>query len=257
MHRLNPFTKLSILLVVSLIAWLNANIVWMLLLIVLTLTLFKLARVPFGSLKRIWAAAFLTIQTAAISYILASRIPGNVLWYTFPWGTYISDLTVIFALTISMRYFAFMVVGTLFGATTRDRDIVYMIRRVHLPYAIGFMVSLGFRTMSTFIGDFITMREAQTGKGKDFTKGNPISRARKYIDLFTPLAVMSIRRMMEISNAVESKGFRSRGKREYYYQVPTSHLDIGIRVSMIALLIVVFVSNFYIKYLSFRSWPLA
>lgn len=256
-NRLHPVTKLFILILINIIAGIIEAPFFLLLIITLTFIFYKIAKVPLSKLKTFLIVLLLFTQSIALSYLLASRIPGHVILHQFPWNAYISDMTIVYAFTMVLRVFTMLVGSTLVLATTRDRDIVYAFSTMRLPYAFGFVIRLGFRTMGVFLDDFFKIREAMMLKGTDFGKGSIIARARKYVYVGIPLAVIAVRRIIETTNAVESKGFTVSGRRTYYHRIPFRKVDVIGCIILASTLAVSLVARYYFNYLIFPGWPFA
>ena len=255
LQRLHPLAKLFILLGVNIVAWVNESTLLMVLMIVGVLALYPVAKIPFRRLRRFFFLLFMVMQSITISYIVASRIPGRVVYFTYPWGTYLSDLTLVFAFTMVLRFFLMLVGSTLVLATTRDRDFIHAFRALRLPYALSFTVTLAFRTMSIFIEDFFKVKEAMILKGTDFDRGSMAERARKYVHVGIPLVVIALRRIIETTNAIEAKGFALTGRRTYYRVLPLRAADLAVCGLIILLLMVAVVGKLYWGWLTFPGWP--
>jgi energy-coupling factor transport system permease protein len=254
-HQLNPVTKLLLFAVPELLAWFSANAVWTALIFFFGVAFFTFAKVPVTRLKMLHRILLLIGWGTALQWLSWSDIPGRVTYVTWPWGGYISDMTLVYALGMTVRMMTIVLLGFLFVATTRDRDLVYLCRVFRLPAAFSFVVTVGLRSGTLFLGDYFSIIEAQAGKGIEFNKGNVLRRAKNYIYVFIPMMVMGMRRMLDLTCAVESSGFDPNRKRTCYYEIPVSTRDRVIIASLIALFLVGLYLKLATTYLSAYSWP--
>lgn len=255
MTRIHPSLKIVMLIFLNVAAWVMEAPIPLSILTLSILVSFKAAKVPLRRIVNFLRFILLIVQAVLISYLLGSKIPGNIIYFRFPWGTYISDATLLYALTMILRFLAMLFASTLILATMTERDITYGFVHLHLPYALSFVISLAFRTMGVFIDDFIKVRDAMTLRGVSFHKGRLLDRARNYASLFVPLAVLSIRRMIESSYVVAAKGLSLGGNRTYFHEYRFKPHDVVLLVFLSAMLAAAILLKWTGTF-SFPGWPL-
>jgi energy-coupling factor transport system permease protein len=175
------------------------------------------------------------------SYLLLTRIPGNIQLVTWPWGDYVTESTVYVMLAQIFRWQALALSSILFLSTVTDSDIIDVMQFFRIPYTVSFMLSLTIRSVSMFLGDWTTIKEAMTSKGVDFQTGNPISKVRKQLFVMWPLVYLIFSRVREIAFAIESRGFGSFKKRTRYRVITWNPIDwvaIIVCIAAIASLVV-------------------
>lgn len=247
LHRMHPLVKFLILIVINVFALTVDSPIMLTMAIILTLIGFKVARIPLKKMSRFLILIFLVMQGITVSYLLASRIPGRTVLYETPWGTYATEMTILYAFTMVLRFFTMLIGSTLILASTNDRDIVYALRSLRLPYAASFTVTLAFRTMSIFLDDYFKVRDAMVLRGTDFSKGSIIERVKKYVYLGVPLALIAVRRIIEVTQAIEIKGFKLGGKRTYYHELEFRRVDLVISILTLLVLILIFFFKYYLQ----------
>ena len=255
MTKLHPSLKLITLIIINLIAWIMEAPVPLLILVSSIILCFKIAMIPVRRIMRFFRFILLIVQAVLISYLLGSKIPGESVYITFPWGTYISETTLLYAFTMILRFLAMLFASTLLLATMTERDIVYGLVYLRLPYSLSFVVSLAFKTMGVFIDDFIKVRDAMTLRGVSFDKGSLLERAKNYASLGVPLAVLSIRRMIESSYVVAMRGLILGGRRTYFHEYKFKIYDLLLLVFLGVLLAITLLLK-WTGPLSFPGWPL-
>jgi len=254
--NLHPLLKILLLVVINVEAWIIENPLILILIIVCLLLSFKFFKVPLSRIVKFLVFAIVIVQAITVSYLLGSTIPGNTVFFKLPWGTYISDMTLLYAFTVVLRFLLMLIGSTLFLAVMRDVDITYGLISMKVPFSIAFMITLTLRMASIFLNDYFKVRDAMVLRGTDFSTGNVLEKARKYSRLAVPLMVLGVRRMMELTYVLEAKGLGFKRKRTYLYQfslgVSGKLILIGLTL-LIALSIAAKVSS---RALSFPGWPL-
>lgn len=255
LNKLHPLPKLALMLGVNTVALIIEAPIPFLILIGLVLVTFRLAKVPLMRIWRLIIVLVIVSQAVIISYVFTSKIPGQIL-YSFPWGTYVSDMTLLFSFTMILRYLTMLLGSTLILCTTSDRDITYGIITLHLPFALAFIFTLAFRSTSIFIDDYTKIRDAMVLRGTEFSRGSIVSRARRYSRILIPLIFIALRRVVESTYAVEAKGFAVTGKRTYLHKYEIKTRDILVAAAIVLTVVAASMLRFWFGVLTFPGWPL-
>ncbi len=253
LNNLHPVPKLTLLLTLNFIALLMESPIPFIILIVGILFTFKLTRIPFQKFSKFIIVVLIASQAVLISYLLWSEIPGNIIYYKHPWGSYISEMTLLYAATMIMRYTTMLLGSTLVLSATSDRDITYGLVSLRMPYPISFVLTLAFRSVTTFIEDFTKIKDAMILRGTDFEIGSIIAKARKHVNIFLSLLMITLRRVMESSYAVEAKGFAM--KRTFLHNYPLKPKDIFAVTLLVSWLILTYIFHQWIGIFDFPGWP--
>lgn len=254
--RAHPAVKVLALFTVNLLAWVIEAPVPLLLLLVALLVLYKVSRVPLARISRFFIFILLIVQAVVVSYSLGSRIPGNVVYAEFPWGSYVTDMTLLYMATMILRFVCMLVGSTLILAVMRDVDIVYGMLSFKVPYMFAFIFNLALRFSSLFLDDFAMIKDAMTLRGARLDKGGILERARNYSRMGIPLTVIALRRMNELSYVLEIKGLSQATKRTYLYEFSWKTTTVLAAIMMIAVLAFSIAMRFTIGVFSFPGWPL-
>ncbi len=254
--RTHPAVKVLALFTVNLLAWVIEAPIPLLLLLITLLVLYKVSRVPLARISRFFIFILLIIQAVVVSYSLGSKIPGNVIYAEFPWGSYISDMTLLYMATMIMRFVCMLVGSTLILAVMRDVDIVYGMLSLKIPYMFAFIFNLALRFSSLFLDDFAMIKDAMTLRGARLDKGGILERARNYSRMGIPLTVIALRRMNELSYVLEIKGLSQAAKRTYLYKFDWQTTSVLAAVVMLAVLAFSIAMRFSTGVFSFPGWPL-
>ncbi|MEM4305754.1 MAG: energy-coupling factor transporter transmembrane component T [Candidatus Caldarchaeum sp.] len=173
-----------------------------------SLVLLLIARVPLRNLK-IWMYGFaFMLSFLTVMYTFLSKVPGEIIYFQFPWGTYISENTLTRALSVAFRIWSMIFAALIFLATTTDSDILVTLSKLRIPYTFSFLLSLSLRSIQVFGDDWKTIIEAYWSRGVDVNRGGIIARLKNYTALAIPLIIITLNRVKDIDFAAEARGFR-------------------------------------------------
>lgn len=243
-RKIHPITKMVIIIVLNLVILWAKDIYSTIFLFIISIMLVLISRSPLSAIKRFLYTVTGIILLLSLTYIFLTQHPGNIVLFEkkllllstsggeWVWHILISDKTVIDAFSMALRLLTLFFAMAFFMVTTNDRDIIYGLRKLKMPYAASLTISLIFRAISLFIDDFFVIRDAMKSKGADFEKGNIFKRIKNYIYMMIPLFISIVRKSEEISMAIESRGIpiRKRGRTTYHI-LPFKNYDwllIGI-----------------------------
>lgn len=254
--NLHPVVKLALLLSLNLVSWILEAPLPLLILLVLILLMYKLFRIPIGRFWRFLPFVLIIAQAVTISYLLGSRIEGSVVYYVLPWGAYISDMTLLYAFTMILRFTSMLMASTMVLAVIRDTDIIYGLVTLRIPFIIAYMFNLALRFSSLFIEDFAKIRDAMVMRGARLDSRNPFTKARLYSMMGIPLMVLALRRMNELTYVLEFKGLGGvRGRsRTYLYDLKLSFGELILFIILIVIPVVILLLRLYTGIVSFPGW---
>ncbi len=247
--KLNPLSKLYSLIIMSILAFLIFDHSLLFILIIITITLFFISRIPLYMIKKF----ILALSGMALGFFLVNtlftHIDGEIVYIDFyvfkipytnyGWHIYITDATLRWAGLIFLRTMILVWISLWFLVVTRDTDIIYALRRIGLPRSAAFAFALSLRSVSMFYDDFVTVVEAMKSKGVNFSEGGLVSRLKKYGRAMFPLVLLALRRIEEFTKAIESRGFSIKcNRRILYRKYSISKLDFLFFITFTALFII-------------------
>ena len=227
-HRLDPRTKMFMLIGMFVLAFVFVHPLYQLAVLVLVLFFGYLARV-LVNLKRIW---FILVMVAIVS---------AVLWTIFgsgrtPLFLFVELESLLFGLSIALRIDITIVAGMIFLSTPRNEEVAIGLVRLGIPYRFAFAVSTALRLVPTIAATGLTIGQAQRSRGLDLESGNIFQRIRKHLPLLVPVFVTTIRSTNVFSMALESKGFGARPERTFFLQIALGRRDALVLVAFSLLL---------------------
>jgi len=256
LNRVHPLPKFMLLVAFNLIALILESPIPLVALALVIILTFKFSKIPLQDTRKFAIVVLIASQAVLISYLLGSAIKGSVTYVRFPWGTFISDMTLLYALTMIMRYTCMLLGSTLILSATNDRDITYGLATMHVPHAITFVLTLAFRSTTIFIEDYQKVRDAMILRGANLNKGSIFERTRKLGHIFVSLIVIALRRVMETAYAIEAKGISVPVRRTYLHRYPTGLAEISAAGLLAAAIIATWFGRYWFHILSFPGWPL-
>lgn len=227
-HRLDPRTKMFLLIGAFVLAFLFVNPLFGLVVLAIVLA-FGAAAKSLVNLKRIW---FILLMIAVMTVIL---------WTLFgsgetPLFLFVEREALLYGVGAALRIDIMIVAGMIFLSATRNEEIATGLVKLGIPYRFAFAVSTALRLVPTIAATGSTIGQAQRSRGLDLESGNIIQRVRKNTPLLIPVFVSTIRSTNVFSMALESKGFGASPERTYFLKIEMTRSDALVLVSFAALL---------------------
>ncbi|MFX1443581.1 MAG: energy-coupling factor transporter transmembrane component T family protein, partial [Promethearchaeota archaeon] len=243
--RLHPLTKLGLLFILSMIAYLFDNIIDLLVLLLFDIILILLTKVPVFSKKfiKIVGGFLLANSSIFIAWCLFSQRPGSVTYFEtsiviikdiWIWNILITDQTLYYASRISLRSLIMFFLALMFFIGTTDRDLIHGLRSIKVPFTICLVINLIFRGIAMFQNDFQIIKEAMQTRGVEFKRASIPQKIRNFVSIFIAIIVLLFKKTEEMANSIESRGipFRSKNRTIYHY-FPLKKKDFVILTTVI------------------------
>jgi energy-coupling factor transport system permease protein len=227
-HRLDPRTKMFLLVVMFVLPFVFLDPLYELAVLVLVLFFGYLAKV-LVNLRRI---QFILVTIAILTIILWSIFGSG----QTPLFLFVELEAFLYGLSIALRIDTTVIAGMIFLSTTRNEEVAVGLVRLGIPYRFAFAVSTALRLIPTIVGMGFTIGQAQRSRGLDLESGNIIRRIRKHLPLLVPVFVSTIRSTNDFSMALESKGFGASPERTFFLRTAVGRPDVLVMVVFVALL---------------------
>ncbi len=238
-HRLDPRTKIFILLVEFVVVLFFRNPLWLLPISLLIVLQGAVAR-SLGNLRRITYIMVVLVISSLILWTLFARGTTPLFWI-------VTKESLLYAIDRALLMVSLITAGMIFLSTTRNEEFVIGMIRLGLPYRVGFAISTSLRMVPTIFSSVAVIAQAQRSRGLDLDSGGLLERVRKYVPLMVPVFVSTIRGTNLFGMALEAKGFGARPKRTYYLN-PEFHTGDFLIMAFLVVLLVVTI------YLSIRGY---
>lgn len=229
-HRLDPRAKLVLCFMYVLVVFFANNLWTYLLLTVLLLASVAATAISLRIfLRGLRPLLWLLIFTVLIQVFFGAG--GHVYW---SWGILaVTHDGLISAGLILMRFVLIIMISTLLTFSTAPLDIadgieslLSPLRKVHFPVAtLALMLSLALRFVPTLMDEAEKIMNAQRARGVDFGTGGLKQQIKTIVPILIPLFVNAFNRAVDISTAMEARGYQDGENRTKYRQLKWQRTD--------------------------------
>lgn len=214
-------TKMLIAVIYSLLALIYNQIPVLALLLILSILLLILFRVPLNAssgLKTLLKMYFMF--TFLQSFFVRSGEPllaaGDIYLLTTD-GLY-------YGMTVILRFSILLMAGLLITSCPMS-ELLVALSKIKLPYEIIFMVLLGIRFMPMIAGDIQTTLNHVQLRGVNLRKVYKKEVLTVYTNIFLPLVYSIWNKAEKLTILLELRGFRRHKTRVYYRQIAMGRAD--------------------------------
>jgi energy-coupling factor transport system permease protein len=245
LHRLNPLTKLTLVLSLIVISFLSAWY-WT------PEILFGLVVIPLsfaGKVNREFFRAFWRIILPAAAFLFLMQaffqpIGEQVIFQI--WFLDITRESLLFALRNAMRIIVMVSSFTLFLLTTHPSELMSDLTRRGLPGQFAYVIISTLQIIPQMQAKAQTIIAAQRSRGLD-TQSSYFRRVGSLFPLVGPLVFGSLVEVEERAIAIEARGFTSPHVKTSLHEIPDSRADQSIRWMLIALVVLVLVLRLWLS----------
>ncbi len=209
-HRLDPRTKILLMVVYIAIIFVVKSLLVFLLPVALLIVMFLFARVPasyfFSSLKPMrWLLVFMFV----INLFVTAGDTVLFQWKFIRFTLEALNQAVYFTLRLVL-----LVAGTSILTLTTSpialtdglEKLMSPLRKLRFPaHELAMMMTIALRFIPTLMEETDRIQKAQMARGADFESGNLFQRAKSMIPVLVPLFVSAFRRADELAMAMESR----------------------------------------------------
>lgn len=232
MHRLDPRTKLALLLMSFVAAVLpeRPEMAGLAALAVLAQT--ALARAWPDLYRSRGLLLVLSLFTVA-AWSLMARGPTPLFWR-------VSVESLAFGVATALKLSAMLVAGLVLLATTRVEELFLALVKLRVPYPVAFAFALALRWVPEIFQTALRVKEAQDVRGLTLERGTPFSRLRRHLPLLVPIFLLTLRRSQTMALALEARGFQMRPERTYLLEIRMARRDwaaLALATAILALFI--------------------
>jgi energy-coupling factor transport system permease protein len=220
-HRLDPRSKLLVMIAFVFVIFLANDWLGYGLLVAYTFLAIFLSKIRIGYFLRGLRPMLGLILFTVIFQMLFT--PGTHLVFKF-WIINITTESMINAVYIFFRFVLIIFMSTILTLTTPPLTLadgietgLSPLKKIKVPvHELGLMLSISLRFIPTLMDDTTMIMNAQRARGMDFGEGNLIQKIRSVIPILIPLFVSSFRRADDLAVAMESRGYQGGDNRSKY-----------------------------------------
>lgn len=211
-HRLDPRTKMLLLILVIVFLFVSSNPWAFLLSAAFTLAVVLFSRVPFRMFfKNIKAILPILIFTAVINIFYGDG--GYELFSV--WKLTVTTGGLWRAFYMAARIMLLILVSSVLTYTTTPNDLTDAIESLLSPlrffglknavHTLAMMMTIALRFIPTLVEETEKIMNAQKARGADLENGKLTERIRALIPILIPLLISSVRRAYELAEAMECR----------------------------------------------------
>ncbi|AKG38353.1 cobalt transporter [Infirmifilum uzonense] len=227
-HRLDPRAKIIFVFLFIASTLVASNLFEVLLLLLLSIGFYSLARLPLRKTLPTWKFIFLIVVFLSFLnlFVLTLLYPkeGHTLLQAGPIKVTYENL--ISSITPVVRLLSIASVTLTLIFTTPPNLYAPALGQMGLPYKAAYVVELSFRYIPEMIGELRKTLEAQMARGYRPSGGNnPLGRVLRVIPLILPVTLSAALNVYDIADAMELRGFGASGCHTWYRQLRMRRRD--------------------------------
>ncbi len=209
-HRLDPRTKLLLMIAYIVVVFLVNNIALFALPLVFVIAVTAISGVPVSylwkSLKPLrWILIFMSVINL---FVIHTGTPIFEWWIIrITWDGVRQAIYIALRLTLLVSGTSLMTLTTTPIALTDGLErLLSPLKVVKFPaHELAMMMTIALRFIPCLLEEADKIIKAQTARGADFESGNIIQRAKSMVPILVPLFVSAFRRADELAMAMESR----------------------------------------------------
>lgn len=244
LHRLNPLTKLTLILGLVLISFASPWYWTPQFLVIFGI----IPLIFFGKVQREYLGAMLRLILPASGILFLMQVlflPGEQEIFRI-WVITITQESLTNAITNATRIFLMVSSFTLFLLTTHPSELMSDLSRRGLPGQFSYVIISTLQIIPQMQVKANTIIAAQRSRGLD-TQSTFRKRVGALVPLVGPLVFGSLVEVEERAIAIEARGFTSTRKKTSLHEIPDSGLDKALRWGLIFLILASILSRFWVS----------
>ncbi|MFX0057873.1 MAG: energy-coupling factor transporter transmembrane component T family protein [Candidatus Hodarchaeota archaeon] len=231
MHKLNPISKLTFLIFLTISLFLIDSIIFLALVLSFILLLALISNISLKNLIRKLRFITTILIFSVILNIFFNAIPNEneiVLFYLFNFSFLpIRRLALYFALRAFFIVLTLYTSAIIYSNTTNMKDFVYSLIRLKIPYKYCFSFMVGVKYIPTIEEEARTIALAQRARGFGLENANTIKKAYRLIfERLVTTLVSVLRKGHTSSISMENRCFGISKERTNLIQVKYKAIDI-------------------------------
>jgi len=208
-HRLDPRTKLVLVIVYITALFLAKRFASYALVLVFLLAVIRISRIRLRViLQSLKPLLFVIILTAILNLFYAGGVPIVSFWIfkiskegIFNAAYMVLRITLLIAGTFLLTYTTSPI-----ALTDGLENLLSPLKKLKAPvHELAMMMSIALRFIPTLLEETDKIMSAQKARGADFESGSIIARAKAMIPILVPLFISAFRRADELATAMECR----------------------------------------------------
>jgi len=159
---------------------------------------------------------------------------------------YIVGYEILLAIQLSLRFITIISSTSMFFLITSPDELELVMKWMRIPRDFVFAFVTAVRFVPVLIMDATRIMDSQKSRGLELEKGNIIKRIRNFIPILIPLILTSIRRSLNLAEAMESRSYSSNNPKTSLYELKLKTRD---KIALSIILITFFTLVYLLKYI--------
>jgi len=226
-HRLHPITKIVFVIVISVISIFTTSIPFLLLILSILFILAYLGDVFPEIIHQFVLIAIMSVIMIGIAIITLPNGPvlGTLIPEAVPVIGGAVPITLgglAFGVIMALRFAVLVVAVQFFVISTRPRDLIHTLERLHVPVDFILMFVIALRFIPTLQIEGTRIQEAQLARGYDPGTGVG-GKIQRFVPVMVPLVSNALSRANVLGLTIDIRGYRTRTRtrlREFPFQNP-------------------------------------
>ncbi|MDD7227355.1 MAG: energy-coupling factor transporter transmembrane component T [Firmicutes bacterium] len=261
-HRLSGLTKLICFLLLTSSVMLTFDIRIIFGIMILSIILFRIAKVEFKKVKLMFIYVFIFLITNFFLTFLFEPLYGVEIYGTCHELFRISNRYIVtleqlfYQFTKFSKYLSVIPLGLIFFFTTNPSEFASSLNNVGISYRACSAVSLTLRYFPDVQRDYHTISLAQQARGVEMSnKEKVLKRLKNMSNILIPLIFSTLDRVELITNAMDLRGYGKNSKRTWYsYRKLNKNDYLSITICALILLFTLYMRFFVTKSLFYNPF---
>lgn len=206
-HKLDPRVKFIYVCAAFVLAVMFNEIIPLLLLFAIQIPFLLIARVQREWIRSMKGASFLSF------IIFITNLISMYLYTGRSWSITIVEQS----LGNTFRFIVLVESFSTFFLTTSPDHLALALEQSRVPFELCFAFTTAIRFVPVLSEEAQTIMDAQKARGLELEGGNFLKRIKNYVPILIPLIVNSIRRSLQLAEAMESRAWGASEKRTNLY----------------------------------------
>lgn len=234
-HKLDPRVKFVYVCTAFVVAVMFNELIPLLILFFIQIPFILTARVQREWIRSMKGASLLAL------IIFVTNLVSRYLYTGHVWSVPLVE----YSLGMTFRFIVLVESFSIFFLTTSPDHLSLALEQSHVPYELCFAFTTAVRFVPVLAEEAQTIMDAQRARGLELDRGNFIKRVKNYIPILIPLIVNSIRRSLQLAEAMESRAWGASKKRTNLYILKLRGGDFGIVLfSLLTLSIAIYAKRY-------------
>ena len=150
-----------------------------------------------------------------------------------------------FPVAMTLRFLVLVSAFSIFFLVTSPDEFGLALQQSRVPFDLVFALTMAIRFVPVLALELQAISDAQRSKGLELDKGNFFARLKNRLPLLIPLIIGSVKRSIEIAEAMEARGYGAEARRTSMYCLKFKCSDAIVVTLILALILLAIYVKIY------------